>query len=168
MTNCPISSERKDACADSHEDERRIEEEDEEYKICKEIIDQAAETNKDYREAYELYLSKVVDYEAIKWGTFSGSVRIEKWDESGLHPLEVVITLEYKTGDAVNIPYANHPILPEFLAPKAYSIHKLNKILASLLILLPSLSLQRTRQSLYRLNRVLNVNHTLEPILLIH
>ena len=92
----------------------RLEEEDEEYKICREIIDQANEANKDYREAYELYLSKVVGYEAIKWGTFSGSVKIRKWDKSGFHPLEVVITLEYKTGDATNIPYAEHPVDKEF------------------------------------------------------
>ena len=55
-----------------------------------------------------------MDYEAIKWGTFSGSVKIGKWDKSGLHPLEVVITLEYKTGDITNILYAEHPIGKEF------------------------------------------------------
>ena len=116
MSSYANSSEGKDTCSDSYEEERKIEEEDEEYKMCKEIIDQATEANKDYREAYELYLSKVVDYEAIKWGTFSGSVKIRKWDKSGFHPLEVVITLEYKTGDATNIPYADHPVDKEFLS----------------------------------------------------
>ena len=114
MSGHANSSERKDTCGDSYEEEGKIEEEDEEYKICREIIDQATEATKDYREAYELYLSKVVDYEAIKWGTFSGSVKIRKWDKSGFHPLEVVITLEYKTGDATNIPYADHPVDKEF------------------------------------------------------
>jgi len=114
MSSYANSSEGKDTRSDSYEEERKIEEEDEEYKMCKEIIDQATEANKDYREAYELYLSKVVDYEAIKWGTFSGSVKIRKWDKSGFHPLEVVITLEYKTGDATNIPYADHPVDKEF------------------------------------------------------
>ena len=114
MSGYSNSSERKDTCGDSYEEEGKIEEEDQEYKICREIIDQATEATKDYREAYELYLSKVVDYEAIKWGTFSGNVKIKKWDKSGFHPLEVVITLEYKTGDATNIPYADHPVDKEF------------------------------------------------------
>jgi len=39
---------------------------------------------------------------------------IIKWDKSGFHPLEVVITLEYKTGDATNHPYAEYPVDKEF------------------------------------------------------
>ena len=114
MSGYANTPEGKDTCGNAYEEERKIEEEDEEYKICREIIDQATEANKEYREAYELYLSKVVDYEAIKWGTFSGSVKIRKWDKSGFHPLEAIITLEYKTGDATNIPYADHPVDKEF------------------------------------------------------
>jgi DNA-directed RNA polymerase subunit RPC12/RpoP len=114
MSSYANPPEGKDARGDAREEERKIEGEDEEYKICREIIDQATEANKEYREAYELYLSKVVDYEAIKWGAFSGSVKIRKWDKSGFHPLEVIVTLEYKTGDAINTPYANYPVDKEF------------------------------------------------------
>ncbi|MEM3398030.1 MAG: hypothetical protein QW724_04790 [Nitrososphaerota archaeon] len=98
---------------ESDEEEERIEAEDEEYKICKEIIDEAA-GGPDYEEAYELYLSKAVDYEAIKWGPFSADVKIEKWDESRIHPSEITISLEYKTGDGVDRPYAEYPIDREF------------------------------------------------------
>lgn len=91
------------------EEERKYEEEDEDYKMYKEIIDETPEDSGDYRDAYIYYLSKVVDYEAIKWGTFTGSVEIEKWDETGTRPLKLIITLEYKTGDAVDIPYVGYP-----------------------------------------------------------
>jgi len=98
---------------EDEEEEKRIEAEDEEYKICKEIIDQAA-GRPDYEEAYELYLSKAIDYEAIKWGPFSGSVKIEKWYESRIHPLEITISLVCKTGDEVDRHYAEHTIDKEF------------------------------------------------------
>lgn len=96
------------------EQEKKIEEEDEEYRICREVIEQATEANEDYRKAYEHYLSKAVYYEIVKWGPFSGSIRIKKWDDSGFHPREIIVTLEYKTGDAANTPYAEHPVDQNF------------------------------------------------------
>lgn len=45
----------------------------------------------------------------VKTGGFSASVTIDKWDEKGIHPLEITITLSYKTGDGCDQPYGDYP-----------------------------------------------------------
>ena len=52
--------------------------------MCRRIIDGEEEAGKeDYKEACTDYLSKIVYYEAVKKGTFIGSVKVDKWYRTG-------------------------------------------------------------------------------------
>lgn len=99
---------------ESNKEEMKIMAEDEEYRICNEKMYEAT-GGPDYEEAYKLYLSKVVDYEAMKWGPFTVNAEIEKWHESRVHPLEITISLEYKSGDGADRPYITYLVDKQFL-----------------------------------------------------
>ena len=64
---------------------RKYKQEDEEYTtMCRRIIDGEEEAGKeDYKEACTDYLSKIVYYEAVKKGTFTRSVKVDKWYRTG-------------------------------------------------------------------------------------
>lgn len=48
-------------------------------------------------------------HENLETGGFSAWVNITEWDEEGLHPKEIQVTLSYKTGDGIDQPYGDIP-----------------------------------------------------------